>query len=88
MNMTENRFIKKRLPLLVLFLAFALFMLSMVGNSSENETAGIAAKTESRLKRRLDRLDGYIQKALHEHEDGCLDGTRQIRPGRGPRASA
>ena len=74
MNMTENRFIKKRLPLLVLFLAFALFMLSMVGNSSENETAGIAAKTESRLKRRLDRLDGYIQKALHEHEDGCLDG--------------
>ena len=71
--MRNNIFITKRLPLLILFLAFALFMLSMVGNSSENETAGIAENTETRLEKRLARLDGYVQRALNEHEEGCLE---------------
>ena len=72
--MRNNTFIKKRLPLLVLFLAFAMFMLSMVGNSSENETAGIAEKTAIRLQRRLQKLDSYARKAMYEHSDGCLEG--------------
>ena len=72
--MRNNPFIKKRLPLLVLFLAFSLFMLSMVGNSSENETAGIAEKTAARLQRRLVKLESYVQKAMESHDDGCLDG--------------
>lgn len=73
MTMRNNPFIKKRLPLLVLFLAFSLFMLSMVGNSSENETAGIAEKTAARLQRRLARLEAYAHEALEGHGDGCLD---------------
>ena len=72
--MRNNPFIKKRLPLLVLFLAFSLFMLSMVGNSRENETAGIAEKTAARLQRRLVKLESYVQKAMESHDDGCLDG--------------
>ncbi|MBR5835765.1 MAG: cache domain-containing protein [Bacteroidales bacterium] len=72
--MRNNPFIKKRLPVLVLFLAFALFMLSMVGNSSESETADIAEKVEARLQRRLSKLDSYAQKALMTNDDGCLDG--------------
>lgn len=74
MNMTENRFIKKRLPVLVLFLSFALFMLSMVGNSSENETEGIAAKTTARLTKRLAKLEMYALRAMEQHDDGCPDG--------------
>ena len=74
MTMRNSVFIKKRLPLLVLFLAFSLFMMSMVGNSGENETAGIATKTEKRLQKRLARLETYVQKAMTEHDDGCLDG--------------
>ena len=73
MTMRNNPFIKKRLPLLVLFLAFVLFMLSMVGNSSENETTGIAEKTASRLERRLARLDAYALAAMVEHNEGCLE---------------
>ena len=72
--MRNNPFIKKRLPLLVLFLAFSLFMLSMVGNSSENETADIAEKTTARLQRRLMKLESYARKAMESHDDGCLDG--------------
>ena len=64
MTMRNNIFITKRLPLLILFLAFTLFMLSMVGNSGENETAGIAEKVTFRLERRLARLDSFVQKAL------------------------
>ena len=69
--MRNNIFITKRLPLLILFLAFSLFMLSMVGNSSENETAGIAEKTQARLEKRLARLDHYAIRAMNEDEDGC-----------------
>ena len=72
--MTDNIFIKKRLPLLVLFLAFSMFMLSMVGNSGENETDSIAEKTAAKLEKRLARLDTYARQILYEHEDGCLDG--------------
>ena len=72
--MRNNIFITKRLPLLILFLAFSLFMLSMVGNSSENETAGIAEKTQARLEKRLARLDHYAIRAMNEDEDGCLEG--------------
>ena len=57
--MRNNVFIKKRLPILVLFLAFSLFALSMVGNSGENETAGVAEKTAARLQRRLGRLEAF-----------------------------
>ena len=74
MTMRNNIFITKRLPLLILFLAFTLFMLSMVGNSSENETEGIAEKTAVRLEKRIARLDSFVQKAFTENEDGCLDG--------------
>ena len=72
--MRNNIFITKRLPLLILFLAFSLFMFSMVGNSSENETAGIAEKAQARLEKRLARLDNFATRALHETGDGCLDG--------------
>ncbi len=72
--MRNNMFIKKRLPLLVLFLAFAMFMLSMVGNSGENETAKIADKTTARLQNRLAKLDTYVQKAMFGNNDGCLEG--------------
>jgi hypothetical protein len=72
--MRNNIFITKRLPLLILFLAFSLFMFSMVGNSSENETAGIAEKTQARLEKRLARLDHYATRAMNEDEDGCLEG--------------
>lgn len=72
--MTNNIFITKRLPLLILFLAFSLFMFSMVGNSSENETAGIAEKTQARLEKRLARLDHYAIRSMNEDEDGCLEG--------------
>ena len=74
MTMKNNPFIKKRLPLFVLFLAFALFMLSMVGNSSENETGGVAEKTAARLQKRLAKLDAYACRALVSHDDRCLDG--------------
>lgn len=72
--MRNSVFIRKRLPLLILFIAFVLFMLSMVGNSGENETTGIAEKTAARLEKRLARLETYASKAVHSHEDGCLDG--------------
>lgn len=72
--MRNNPFIKKRLPLLVLFLAFCLFMLSMLGNSSENETAGIAEKTSVRLQRRLTKLDAFVERAMNEGSDECLRG--------------
>ena len=72
--MRNNIFITKRLPLLILFLAFSLFMFSMVGNSSENETAGIAEKTQARLEKRLARLEHYATRAMNEDEDGCLEG--------------
>lgn len=74
MTMKNNPFIKKRLPLFVLFLAFALFMLSMVGNSSENEAGRVAEKTAERLQKRLAKLDAYACKALESHDDRCLDG--------------
>jgi len=72
--MRNNIFITKRLPLLILFLAFSLFMFSMVGNSSENETAGIAEKTQARLEKRLARLDHYAIRSMNEDKDGCLEG--------------
>lgn len=72
--MRNNIFITKRLPLLILFLAFSLFMFSMVGNSSENETSGIAEKTQARLEKRLARLDHYVIRSMNEDEDGCLEG--------------
>ena len=72
--MRNNVFIKKRLPILVLFLAFSLFALSMVGNSGENETAGVAEKTAARLQRRLGRLESFAMKAMSGDDDKCLDG--------------
>ena len=72
--MRNNPFTKKRLPLLVLFLSFCLFMLSMVGNSNDNETVSIAEKTSVRLQRRLARLDSYVERAMHERDDECLKG--------------
>ena len=72
--MRNNVFIKKRLPILVLFLAFSLFALSMVGNSGENETAGVAEKTAARLQRRLGRLEAFAMKAMSGDDDKCLDG--------------
>ena len=72
--MRNNPFIKKRLPLLVLFLAFTMFALSMVGNSGENETEDVAEKVEARLRRRLAKLDSYALKALESDDDGCLEG--------------
>ena len=72
--MRNNIFITKRLPLLILFLAFSLFMLSMAGNSSENEAADIAERAQARLEKRLAKLDHFAIRALHETEDGCLDG--------------
>ena len=74
MTMTGNPFIQKRLPLLVLFLALSLFLFSMVGNSSENETVQIADKTAHRLEKRLNRLDRYITEALNQKTDECLEG--------------
>lgn len=71
--MRNNPFIKKRLPLLILFLAFTLFMLSMVGNSSENETVRIAEKTAPRLQKRIATLETYAKKALNNKDDECLE---------------
>lgn len=70
--MSDNDFRKKRLPILVLFLSFCLFMLSMVGNSSENETSDIAEKTEKKLQNRLEKLEVYALDAMNGHDDGCL----------------
>ena len=72
--MRNNPFVKKRLPLLVLFLAFCLFMLSMLGNSSENETVSIAERTSVRLQRRLTKLDTFVERAMNERSDECLEG--------------
>lgn len=71
--MTENPFIKNRLPLLVLILAFALFMLSMAGSSRRNETSDIAGNTQKRLEKRISKLDGFIEQSLISQDDECLE---------------
>ena len=58
---------------MILFIAFSLFVLSMVGNSSENETSGVAEKTTARLQRRLAKLETYALKTMSGHDDGCLE---------------
>lgn len=74
MTMRNNIFITRRLPLIILFLAFALFMLSMVGNSGEIESSEIAERTTVRLEKRLAKLESYAYAALERHDDGCLEG--------------
>lgn len=74
MTMSSKDFRKKKLPILVLFLSFCFFMLSMIGNSSENETSHIADKVGKKLQHRLEKLEAYALDALHDHKDGCLDG--------------
>ena len=64
MTMRNNIFITRRLPLIILFLAFALFMLSMVGNSGEIESSEIAERTTVRLEKRLAKLESYAYAAL------------------------
>ena len=72
--MRNSVFIKRRLPLLILFIAFSLFMLSMVGNSSENETVEIARKASARLHKRLARLETFAMEATSGDAEGCLEG--------------
>ncbi len=74
MTMRNNIFITRRLPLIILFLAFALFMLSMVGNSGEIESSEIAERTTARLEKRLAKLESYAYAALERHDHGCLEG--------------
>ena len=72
--MRNSVFIKRRLPLLILFIAFSLFMLSMVGNSSENETVEIARKASARLHKRLAKLETFAMEATSGDDEGCLEG--------------
>ncbi|MBQ3606808.1 MAG: cache domain-containing protein [Bacteroidales bacterium] len=72
--MRNSVFIKKRLPLLILFIAFVLFILSLAGSGSDNDMDRIAEKTAARLEKRLAKLETYVRKAMDGHEDGCLEG--------------
>lgn len=72
--MRNSVFIKKRLPLLILFIAFVLFILSLAGSGSDNDMDRIAEKTAARLEKRLAKLETYVRKAMDGQEDGCLEG--------------
>ena len=69
--MTKNDFTKKRLPILILFIAFCLFLMSMIGNSNESGTVKIAERTTARLQKRLDKLEAYALDMMMHHNDGC-----------------
>ena len=73
MIMLKRESTKKKLPLLVLFVALCLLLLSTVGNGSINNTDRMAERTSYRLAKRLARLDEYALKAMEGSEEGCLD---------------
>ena len=72
--MFNRDFTKKRLPVLVLLLALALFILSLAGNNADSDTDKAAHRIAQRLEDRLERLDGYAQAALESEDDACLEG--------------
>ena len=64
---------KKRLPLLVLFIALCLLLLSTIGNSSISNTDRMAGRVSDRLARRLEKLETYAIRALKGSHEGCLE---------------
>lgn len=50
----------KRIPLLLLILAVAFFVMSLVGNNAGDDTDRLSRKTEKRISRRIEMLDRFV----------------------------
>ena len=73
--MSKNRLIKDRLPLFILILALGFFILSMVGNLSEDSSERVAKSARIRIQKRIELLDTYIHRTLEPGTtyDNCSD---------------
>ncbi len=66
----KKKWLHKRLPMVALVLALTLFVLSMVGNSIGSDTDKAAREVTFRIENRLRILDGYIEAATKEDDQG------------------
>ena len=63
--MFSKKLTYKKIPLLLFLLAVVFFVMSMTGNNIDNDTQDIAKKTEKRIVKRIDILNGYIDEVLN-----------------------
>ena len=63
--MFSRKLTYKKIPLLLFLLAVVFFVMSMTGNNIDNDTQDIAKKTEKRIVKRIDILNGYIDEVLN-----------------------
>lgn len=74
--MNRHRLIYERLPLVIFILSLALFLLSLAWNNSDENTERIARAAKSRIEKRLNQLDLYVERAFDSKNEGhhCLEG--------------
>ena len=63
--MFSRKLTYKKIPLLLFLLAVVFFVMSMTGNNIDNDTQDIAKKTEKRIVKRINILNGYIDEVLN-----------------------
>lgn len=67
--MFSRKLTYKKIPLLLFLLAVVFFVMSMAGSNAGDDTEKIAAKTEKKILRRVELLEGYVsQIAANESE--------------------
>jgi hypothetical protein len=62
--MFSRKFTYKKIPLLVFLLAVMFFVMSMAGNNTGDNTEEVAQKAESRVAKRVEILDEYVEEVL------------------------
>ena len=71
--MFSRKLTYKKIPLLLFLLAVVFFVMSMAGSNAGDDTEKIAAKTEKKILRRVELLEGYVsQIAANESLRQCL----------------
>ncbi|MGM9736413.1 MAG: sensor histidine kinase [Candidatus Cryptobacteroides sp.] len=71
--MSVRDFINRKFTLATFVTALALFILSMAGNNSVNDTDKVAAKLGRRIDKRVELLDRYIGEALATPPDQLME---------------
>ena len=71
--MSVRDFINRKFTLATFVTALALFMLSLAGNKSVNDTEKVADRLGRRIEKRVDLLDRYIGQALSTPTDQLME---------------
>ncbi|MGM9786674.1 MAG: sensor histidine kinase [Candidatus Cryptobacteroides sp.] len=71
--MSVRDFINRKFTLATFVTALALFMLSLAGNKSVNDTEKVADRLGRRIEKRVDLLDRYIGQALSTPADQLME---------------